>query len=90
MTKWCRLKTSQWHVLHSIRTDGSHEYLLTIDGEWFPTERVKWHWPHDGKRAAESTGPKLWEGDGFPKGGRVCNRCYTFVSMQRKTIQIDD
>jgi hypothetical protein len=85
---WCRLATSQYHILHSVRADsGGGEFMLTIDGEILPTERIKWHYPRKPDAKPEPTGAKIVSAH-RPKG-RVCSRCISFATMLERTVRLD-
>lgn len=85
--RWGRLRTSQWHILHSIRADrDGNEFMLTVDGEYLPTERVKWQWPRSLDAKPESTGARVFEGT-KPKGP-ICSRCYSFASLEEGTVEV--
>ncbi len=85
--RWCRLSTSQWHLLHSIRVGADQqEFMLTVDGEYLPTERRKWNYGAKEQRPLESTGAKVFEGVA-PKG-RICSRCYAFATFEERTVEV--
>ena len=84
---WGRLRTSQWHIVHSVRagSDGE-EFILTQDGEYLPTMRRKWSYPEGRAKNAESTGAKLFTGH-RPRGP-VCQRCSSFVYNLERSVGI--
>lgn len=85
--RWCRLSTSQYHILHSVRADSQGgEFMLTIDGEVLPTERRKWNYGRREQRPLESTGAKIVEAH-RPKG-RICSRCSAFATMLERTVRL--
>lgn len=93
--KWGRIRTSQWHLVHSVRVlesrNDTEEALLTYDGEWLPTERRK-HVYEQGRYSItepQETGAKVIEAERPPRSNRVCSRCLAFVILLDKSVEIE-
>jgi hypothetical protein len=101
--KWGRIRTSGWHLIHSIRAGTTTRYDWTNDARWsnnlFPIrhENVPYEFllTYDGFQLPTTTAggrdsaAKVWEGEGLPTG-KVCNNCSSFLAGLKDTVQLDD